>query len=45
VLDPYLCRGGFLLIGACLENKNPLFILNVYGPCTDIIFFLGKGGI
>jgi hypothetical protein len=42
VLDSYLCCGGFFLTGTCLENKNSLYVLNVYGPCTDIILFWGK---
>jgi hypothetical protein len=41
-LEPFLSCGGILLTGTCCENKRQLTLLNVYGPCTDIITFWDK---
>jgi endonuclease/exonuclease/phosphatase family metal-dependent hydrolase len=41
-LEPFLSCGGILLTGTCCENKRQLTLLNVYGPCMDIITFWDK---
>jgi hypothetical protein len=42
VLAPHLCCGGILLTGTCLWNNQLISLLNVYGPCTERIFFWDK---
>jgi hypothetical protein len=32
---PYLCCGGILLTGMCLDLNQPISLLNVYGPCSE----------
>jgi exonuclease III len=34
-IDPFLCCGGILLSGMCLELNQPVSLLNVYGPCSE----------
>lgn len=34
-ISPFLCCGGILLTGTCLELKQPVTLLNVYGPCIE----------
>jgi endonuclease/exonuclease/phosphatase family metal-dependent hydrolase len=41
-LTSHLCCGGILLTGTCLWNSNPIFLLNVYGPCSERRLFWDK---
>jgi hypothetical protein len=34
-ISPFLCCGGILLTGTCLELNLSITLLNVYGPCLD----------
>jgi hypothetical protein len=38
----FLCCGGILLTCTCLEIKQPVTLLNVYGPCIETKAFLEK---
>jgi hypothetical protein len=39
---PFLCCGGILLTGTCLELNMSISLLNVYGPCVDRKLFWEK---
>jgi hypothetical protein len=41
-LRPFLCCGGIILTGTCLELNLSITLLNVYGPCVDIKYFWEK---